>query len=68
MNLERKQAEVALLEAEAAFAAKKADGGVTNEDRLELRRLRHTFRTQWRQPKPGASPAAIGAEAQPKDV
>ena len=58
-RIDQKRAELALLEAEHAFAEKKAAGTVTEADKLELRALRQSFRTDHRQAKPGAAPAAI---------
>ena len=61
-KLEAKRAELALLEAEEAFVAKKKAGKLTNEDRLALRQHRHDFRVNHRGPKPGAAVAAIGPD------
>lgn len=61
-KLERKRAELALLEAEAEFVAKKADGSVTVEDKEELRALRQVFREEHRQPAPGAAVESISSK------
>ena len=58
-KIEAKEAELALLKAEAAFSEKKLSEGVTDEDKQALRELRREFREKYRQAKPGAAPAAI---------
>ena len=59
------KAALAVLEAEAEFAAKKADGTLTSEDKLALRALRQEYRENLRKPvKDGAAPAAIGVKAE----
>ena len=63
-KIAKKKAEVALLEAEAAFSAKKKAGKLTDKDRHELRALRQSFRDNHRSPVvDGASVEAIGAKA-----
>ena len=59
-RLEQKRAELALLEAEAAFLEKKIAGTLTDDDRLNLRRLREEYRDLHRPPViDGAAPAPI---------
>jgi hypothetical protein len=64
-KIARKEAELALLKAEAEFVEKKQNGTLTNEDRLALRALREAYRSDVRLPVvDGAAPAAIGAKAE----
>jgi len=64
-NVDRLRAELALAEAEEAFRQKKADGALTNEDRLELRRIRQEYRDVHRSPvADGAAPGSIGTSAE----
>lgn len=62
-KIARMKAEVALLEAEEEFTAKKASGKVSRDDKDALRALREAFRTEWRQAvKNGAAPEAINTK------
>jgi len=64
-KIARKEAELALLKAEAAFREKKAAGKLSPEDKLALRALRQEYRENQRPPVvDGAAPAAIGAKAE----
>jgi hypothetical protein len=64
-KIARKEAELALMKAEAEFIAKKKAGKLTNEDRLALREMRQAYRLNVRQPvADGAAPAAIGTKAE----
>lgn len=64
-KIARKEAELALLKAEAEFVAKKKAGELTNEDRLALRALRAEYRSSVRRPvKDGVSVEAIGTKAE----
>lgn len=62
-KIEQKRAELALLEAEQEFVARKKAGTVTEEDKLALRALRQEFRETHRRPSPGAVVDPIGAKA-----
>jgi len=63
-KIAKKKAELELLEAEAEFRAKKADGSLTIEDRHALRELRQSFRENVRQPvKDGAAVETINSKA-----
>lgn len=64
----RKEKELELLKAEAAFAEKKASSaGVSMNDKLALRALRADFRLNYRKAtKSGAQPAAVTAKAKVK--
>jgi hypothetical protein len=60
------KAELALLEAEAAFVKKKGTAkGVTRDDKLALRALRAEYRAKWRGPPKdgGAAPEAYNGSA-----
>ena len=57
-----------LLRAEAAFRKKKADGKLTAADREKMFLARQEYRLNYRQPKPGAAPGAIGVSAQTEGV
>lgn len=61
-KIEAKRAELALLEAEEAFAAIKAEREPTNEEKLALRELRREYRENYRQPADGANPGAISSK------
>lgn len=64
-----KEAELALLKAEAEFVEKKQAGPVSMEEKLALRALRQEFRLNYRKPvKNGAQPAAIQAGAKVEEV
>ena len=66
---ERLRAAADLAEAEEAFAAKKAAGGVTVEDKHALRALRQAYRDDHRKPvADGAQPGAIKNKAKAKDT
>lgn len=62
-KLDAKRAELALLEAEEAFAAKKAAGPVSMDEKLALRALRQEYRETHRKPAEGAAPDPITSKA-----
>ena len=69
MSIERKDAELAVMKAEADFVEKKQAGELTDEDRHQLRALRQEYRADHRQPvKDGASPDPINANAKAEEV
>lgn len=68
MNRDRRaeqlQAELHLLENEALFAQKKADGTLTSEDRHALRALRQEYREKYRaEPANGVQVGAINSRS-----
>lgn len=68
MNRDRRaeqlQAELHLLENEALFAQKKADGSLTVEDRHALRQLRAEYRSRYRpEPANGVQVGAINSRS-----
>ncbi len=63
--------EIALLEAEDAFVAKKAAGTLTKQDRLDIREQRKEYRLKYRkpvQPGEGAAPAPIVVPTEVNEV
>ncbi len=71
-SVERQEAalkeEKKLLRAEAAFRKKKADGKLTTADRQKMFEIRQDYRLNFRQPKPGAAPGAIGVSVETEGV
>ncbi len=70
-RIERQEAalkeEKKLAKLEDAFVSKKEAGTLTRADKLKLRESRRDYRDNYRQPKTGAQPAAIGVAAKVKE-